>query len=306
METILFVNQISKSFGKTDVLKNVSFELKKGRIYGLIGANGAGKTTIMKCITGLTFPSSGEMTLFGETSNARLQSMRNRVGSMIEAPALYLHMTAYENLHLLRLLRGIPNDEMITPLLETVGLEHVGNKKAKDFSLGMKQRLGIAMALLSSPELLILDEPVNGLDPIGVVEIRQLLKKLCEERGITILISSHNLPELYQTATDYIIIHKGELVKQMTASELDEQCKQYISIRCEDSAHCVRVIEDVLKLTQYKVMPNGEIKLYEGFNELSKISTSLVQNGVALTKFNLEGDTLEDFFVSLIGGEAHV
>ena len=148
--------------------------------------------------------------------------------------------------------------------------------------------------------------PVNGLDPIGVVEVRQLLKKLCEERGITILISSHNLPELYQTATDYIIIHKGELVKQMTASELDEQCKQYISIRCEDSAYCVRVIEDVLKLTQYKVMPNGEIKLYEGFNELSKISTSLVQNGVALTKFNLEGDTLEDFFVSLIGGEAHV
>ena len=153
METILFVNQISKSFGKTDVLKNVSFELKKGRIYGLIGANGAGKTTIMKCITGLTFPSSGEMTLFGETSNARLQSMRKRVGSMIEAPALYLHMTAYENLHYLRLLRGIPNDEMITPLLETVGLEHVGNKKAKDFSLGMKQRLGIAMALLSSPEV---------------------------------------------------------------------------------------------------------------------------------------------------------
>ncbi len=306
MKTILQMNQISKRYGKVDVLKNVSFELKKGRIYGLIGANGAGKTTIMKCIAGLTFPTSGEMTLFGETSNAKLQMMRKRVGSMIEAPALHLHMTAYENLHYQRLLRGIPNDEAIMPLLATVGLENVGNKKAKDFSLGMKQRLGIAMALLVSPELLILDEPVNGLDPIGVVEIRQLLKKLCEEREITILISSHNLPELYQTATDYIIVHKGELVKKMTASELDEECKQYIAIRSEDSAQCVRVLEDVIGLTQFKVMPNGEIKLYEGYDELSKLSTTLVQNGVALTKFNLEGDTLEGYFVSLIGGEARV
>ncbi|MER1999509.1 MAG: ATP-binding cassette domain-containing protein [Lysinibacillus sp.] len=295
-KTILKTENITKRYKKHTVLHNVSITCEKGKIYGLIGVNGAGKSTLMKCIAGLTFPTAGVITFRENT----------RVGCMIEAPAIDLNLTAKENLRAQRYLLGIPNASVEQELLETVGLTQAGNKKAKNFSLGMKQRLGIALALLPNPELLILDEPINGLDPIGVVEIRQLLKKLCTEREMTIIVSSHNLPELYQTATDYFIIHKGRLVKELTLEQLDEACKQAIVIRSTDTAQTVSVLEEQLGLTDYKVMPDGAVKIYEGLDHLADISKQLVTSGVGLTFFGVQGDTLENYFLTLIGGEQHV
>lgn len=297
MQTILKVENMTKRYKKHTVLDNISFSCERGKIYGLIGVNGAGKSTLMKCLTGISFPTEGKIQfpLGGRTS----------IGCMIEAPALDFNLSAQQNLKAHRLLLGIPNEEMESELLEIVGLTQAGNKKAKDFSLGMKQRLGIALALMANPELLILDEPINGLDPIGVVEIRQLLKKLCAEREMTIIVSSHNLPELYQTATDYFIIHKGKLVKELTLEQLDEACKHAILIRSENPALCANVLEQQ-GFTEFKVLPDGTVKLYEGLDRLGEISTTLVQQGVVLTFFGIQGDTLENYFLTSIGGEANV
>lgn len=297
MQTILKVENMTKRYKKHTVLDNISFSCERGKIYGLIGVNGAGKSTLMKCLTGISFPTEGKIQfrLGGRTS----------IGCMIESPALDFNLSAQQNLKAHRLLLGIPNEEMESELLEIVGLTQAGNKKAKDFSLGMKQRLGIALALMANPELLILDEPINGLDPIGVVEIRQLLKKLCAEREMTIIVSSHNLPELYQTATDYFIIHKGKLVKELTLEQLDEACKHAILIRSENPALCANVLEQQ-GFTEFKVLPDGTVKLYEGLDRLGEISTTLVQQGVVLTFFGIQGDTLENYFLTSIGGEANV
>jgi len=281
----------------------VSITLKAGRIYGLIGKNGAGKSTLMRLITGLSFPTSGSIELFGHSGEKALQTERKRLGSMIEYPSLTLNMTARENLKLHRIMRGIPNKEVEDELLELVGLADTGKKKAKNFSLGMKQRLGIAIALLSSPELLILDEPINGLDPLGVVEIRNLLKQLCEERHITILISSHNLPELYQVATDYIIINNGEIKQALTLEQLDEFSKRHILISCNNLEKLVSVLEMELLTSNYKVMPNKTVKLYDFLDEKERVSRVLFENGIIITHFSSEGDTLEDYYVSVIGGD---
>ncbi|WP_336045915.1 ATP-binding cassette domain-containing protein [Solibacillus ferritrahens] len=294
--TILKAENITKCYKQQTVLDNVSITCEKGKIYGLIGVNGAGKSTLMKCIVGLTFPTAGVITFEPNT----------RVGCMIEAPAIDLSLSAKDNLKAQRLLLGIPNANVESELLETVGLTNAGTKKAKDFSLGMKQRLGIALALLPNPELLILDEPINGLDPIGVVEIRRLLKKLCTEREMTIIVSSHNLPELYQTATDYFIIHQGRLVKKLTLEQLDEACKQAIVIRSTNTVLTVNVLEQQLDVTNFKVMPDESVKVYEGLDRLAEISTKLVENGVGLTFYGIQGDTLENYFLSLIGGGQHV
>jgi len=305
-ETILKTNQLTKIYKKQTVLHDVSIELKEGRIYGLIGENGAGKSTLMKIISGISFQTEGSFELFGKSTEKEIQQQRKRIASMIEQPAISPDMTAKGNLKYQRLMRGIPNEELEDEILQLVGLTSTNNKKAKHFSLGMKQRLGIAIALLTNPELLILDEPVNGLDPIGVVEIRQLLTRLCEERQMTILISSHNLPELYQTTTDYIIIHKGKIMKQMTQQQLDEECRHYIRIGCIAPEKCAHVLETILKTQNFQVMPNKTIKLYDFLENLGDVSTALFENGVTLTEFSLQGDTLENYFLTLIGGEHHV
>jgi len=209
---VLKTNSLTKSYQGVNALHDISVTLEAGKIYGLIGQNGAGKSTLMRIVAGHSFPTSGSIELFGHAGEKALQQERKRLGCMIEYPSLTPNMTAKENLKLHRIMRGIPNNEIEDELLELVGIPDTKKKKAKNFSLGMKQRLGIAIALIGNPEFLILDEPINGLDPLGVVEIRNLLKKLCEERHLTILISSHNLPELYQLATNYIIINKGEIM----------------------------------------------------------------------------------------------
>lgn len=301
-EYILKTNNLTKTYNGTNALKDVSVALKKGRIYGLIGKNGAGKSTFMKLVTGLSFPTGGSIELFGSTGEKNLQNARKRIGSMIEYPSLVLNMTAKENLRLHRIMRGIPNEEVEDELLKLVGLLDTKKKKAKNFSLGMKQRLGIAVALLGNPELLILDEPINGLDPVGVVEIRNLIKRLCEERHMTILISSHNLPEMYETATDYIIINEGKVKQTLTLQELEEKCKHYILLRSTEPEKMVSILEMKLHTTNYRVMHDKSVKLYDHLDDREKIGTTLFENGIIVTNFSSGGDTLEDYFISIVGG----
>lgn len=301
-EYVLKTKNLSKKFSNSTVINNVNISLEAGKIYGLIGQNGAGKTTLMRIITTLSFPSNGEIELFGVSKSKEIRSQLKRVGSLIEYPSLNGAMTAKENMRLHRIIRGIPNKEIDNELLELVGLNETGKKKVKDFSLGMRQRLGIAIALIGNPELLILDEPVNGLDPVGVVEIRNLIKKMNEERNMTILISSHNLPELYQTATNYIIIDKGEVKKTLTMSELDECCKHHILIETDEVDKLTTILETKLKTNNYKVMPNKSIKLYDSFEDRKKLSKIIYENGVIPTTIALQGDTLENYFLSVIGG----
>lgn len=299
---ILETTQLTKTYGRNTVVRNVSLTVERGHIYGLIGTNGAGKSTLMKMICGFTTPTSGHIRLFDDIN---LQKQQQKTGSMIEAPALIEHMTAQENLRHARLLRGIPNAALETELLSLVGLPDVAHKKTKDFSLGMKQRLGIALSLVGNPDFLLLDEPVNGLDPIGVVEIRKLLKKLVEEREMTILISSHNLPELFQTATDYFIMHKGELVQTLTHEALEKACQHYLYIESDNTAHTVTVLEG-LGYEQLIVLENGGIKVLDTIASLSDLSRQLIEAGALLKAFYRHGDTLENYFLSVIGGAAHV
>jgi len=301
-EYILKTNKLTKRYHGVNVLKEVQVTLEAGKIYGLIGQNGAGKTTLMRLISGLAFPTKGNIELFGHSSEAILQSERKRLGCMIEYPGFIPYMTAQENLTYHRIIRGEPSKTIVSELLKMVGLNDTGKKKAKNFSLGMKQRLGIAIALLGEPELLILDEPINGLDPIGVVEIRGLLTRLCEERQMTILISSHNLPELYQMATNYLIIHQGKIKQSLTLEELEENCKHHILIGCDQPEKLVSILEMQLGTTNYKVMPDKTIKLYDYLDNKNLVASTISDNGIIVTNFSLEGDTLEDYFISVIGG----
>ncbi len=301
-EYVFKANNLTKSYNGIKSLSDVSLTLEEGKIYGLIGQNGAGKTTLMRIIAGHSFPTSGSIELFRNAGEKALQKERKRLGCMIEYPSITLNMTAKENLRLYRVMKGIPNKEIEDELLELVGLSETGKKKAKNFSLGMKQRLGIAIALIGNPEFLILDEPINGLDPMGVVDIRNLLKKLCEDKQMTILISSHNLPELYQTATDYIIIHKGEIKQTLTHSELEEKSKHHILIKCDEPEKLARVLEMKLNTTNYKVMPDKSVKLYDYLDDKKTVAKAIYDNEIIVTNFSVEGDTLENFFISVIGG----
>ena len=297
-------NRLSKSYGGAVALRDVSISLAPGRIYGLIGQNGAGKTTLMRLLTGLTLPDSGSLSLFGR--QGAQQEERKRVGCIIEQPGFIPYLSAKENLRYYRTLRGVPNPETEDELLKLVGLGDAGRKKARQFSLGMKQRLGIAIALAGSPDLLILDEPVNGLDPLGVIEIRNLLKQLTAERGITTLVSSHNLPELYQTVTDYIIIHKGSIRRTLTQEQLDGECKRHILIRCSQPEKLAGVLESELGSSRFRVMPDRSVKLYDFVGETDKVAEAMHRHGIVASQFSVEGDTLENFYISVIGGEDHV
>jgi len=298
---ILETKNLSKCYKSQMALSHVNLRLERGRIYGLIGKNGAGKTTLMRMITGLGFPTEGTIELFGKSSRKE-QEAEKRIGSLIEHPGLVGGMTAKENMHLQCLMKGFPNYEVEEELLERVGLDDVGKKKVKNFSLGMKQRLGIATVLIGNPELLMLDEPINGLDPSGVIEIRSLLKKLREYENKTILISSHNLPELYQVATDYIIIHNGEIKEIISHEDLEERCKCYISLESTDVNHLTTVLERKLKTGHFKVMPDNSVKLYDLLEERERLGQTLFDNGVVVTKFAVIETSLEDYFMSVIGG----
>lgn len=295
-------NGLTKTYNKTKALSNICLTVQKGRIYGLIGQNGAGKTTLMRVITGLASPTCGSYELFGQTSEKGIREARRRIGCSIECPSIIGSMSAKENIAFHRVLKGMPNKVREDELLELLGIGGTGGKKAKNFSLGMKQRLGIANALIGSPEFLILDEPINGLDPMGIIEVRNLLTDLCRNHGITVLISSHNLPELYQVATDYIIMHRGEIIRTLTAAELDEECRQYIVIRGTDAGRLANVIETKLNTSDFKVMPDKSIQLYDFIDNVEFVAETLHRNDIVVLQLSIGGASLENYFTNLIGG----
>ncbi|WP_099157733.1 ABC transporter ATP-binding protein [Virgibacillus ndiopensis] len=298
---ILKTNHLSKKYHHTTALNKVNLSIKKGSIYGFIGQNGAGKSTLIRLVCGLANPTTGTIELFGENNERELIEFRKRIGTIIEGPALYPNMTAAENLEAHRLLKGIPGKDCIAKTLTLVGLLDTGKKKAKNFSLGMKQRLGLAIALLGDPEFLILDEPVNGLDPMGVVEIRELLKKLNQEYGITILISSHILSELHLLATHYGIIHNGELLEQLSAKELDEKCQQYLHIKVNNPNKAATVIERHFETQDFEVMPDGSIRLFASVDLPGQVSKALADEGLVIEQFMPMGEDLETYFANRIG-----
>jgi len=301
-ETIFEARNLTKKYRNVTALDHVNFTLRRGEIYGFIGENGAGKTTTIRLITGLSFPTEGSITLFGKSGEKELQKQRARIGCIVETPALYKSMTAEQNLEAQRIQCGIPDRECIGKTLKLVGLSDTGKKTVRHFSLGMRQRLGIAMALLSDPEFLILDEPTNGLDPSGIVEMRELMKRLNIERGITILVSSHILSELYRTATRYILLHKGRVLEELTQNELDENCKRHIAIKTNDAAKTVTVLESMLHTSNFQVMPDGTVRLYDCLDKIEDVARVLSQAGLLVTGLSLAGDSLEDYFLNKIGG----
>jgi len=301
--TVLRTQNLTKRYGGKAAVDNVSLTIEQGDIFGLIGQNGAGKTTFMRLITSLSRPDSGEIELFGATTPAKLTAARTRTGSVIETPALFHNLTAVQNLEYYRLQRGIAEKGRVQEVLETVNLTNTGNKKFKDFSLGMKQRLGLAVALLSHPDFLILDEPTNGLDPTGIVETRDMIKRLNQE-GITILLSSHILTELAQVANKYAIIHHGKLIKTLTLEQLHEECKQALSITVDDAAKAAVVLETALGIRDYKQVSSNELRVYEYLHDPSELSFQLNHAGVRVASIQSVGDSLEEYYVKMIGGNA--
>lgn len=299
---VLKTHNITKKYGQQLAVNNINMTIKKGDIYGFIGRNGAGKTTLIRLITGLIHKTNGELELFGASSEAELNTARAMVGSLIETPAFYGSMTARENLEVSRLVRNIPGKACIDEVLKLVGLEDTGKKKVKNFSLGMRQRLGIANALLGNPRLLILDEPINGLDPMGIVEIRELLKKVNREKDVTILISSHILGELSELATCYGIISEGKLIEEISAEALKEKCRQYIELKVDDTARTVALIEKELQITNYEVLENKTIKIFEHLDSVGKINSVISRGGVIVERIGVTGENLEEYFVNRVGG----
>ncbi|MBQ8967828.1 ABC transporter ATP-binding protein [Ruminococcus sp.] len=303
---ILQTNGLSVKYGSFTALDNVSICLKEKHIYGFIGENGAGKTTLMKVLTGLIYPTSGDFSLFGKNDEKDIMKMRRRIGSTIEAPTLYPNYTAYQNLELQRVLIGNPDKGVCDRLLELVGLKDVRSKKVKKFSMGMKQRLGIALALVGKPELLILDEPINGLDPKNISELRVLLKRLNEENDVTLFISSHILNELYLLATDYYIIHRGRMIESLTHDELDAKCRQYIKIKTAELPRCITVIENGLDEPEYKVIDDETMQLFSHTDKAEAVAKLLMENMIVTREFSVTEQSLEEYFLRLTGGAENV
>lgn len=301
-EVVLKTYNITKKYGEQLAVDNVNMTIKKGDIYGFIGQNGAGKTTLIRLITGLIHKSGGEIELLGANEENELNKARTMVGSLIETPSFYTNMTARENLEVSRLVRNIPGKKCIDEVLELVGLKDVEKKKVKNFSLGMRQRLGIANALMGNPKLLILDEPINGLDPMGIVEIRELLKKINKEKDMTILISSHILSELSELATTYGIISNGKLIEEITAKQLSEKCRQYIDLRVDDTARAVILLERELGISDYEVLEDSNIKVFSNLDNVGEVNSLLSRSGIIVESISVKGENLEEYFMNKVGG----
>ncbi len=298
---VLEMKGISKVYGKKCVVDNFNVAIEKGHILGLIGPNGAGKTTIMKILAGLAGQTNGEISFFGNSTN--LDKNRHRISFMLEAPIIDKSLNARQNMEYVRYVKGVADKRKIDEILEFVGLGNTGKKKAGKFSLGMCQRLGIAMALLTEPEIMVLDEPVNGLDPEGIVEIRHMLKKLSDEKNVTIIISSHILSELSELCTDFSIINHGKLIENFSKEELMAKCRSYFAIKTNDINRTATVIEEKLGTTQYKVIHGDEIHLFDFLGDVEKVSKTITDNGLIITKLSSEGESLEEFYLSKVGAE---
>ncbi len=296
MEYIIETEGLTKRYGKRLCVNNISIHIAKGDIYGFIGRNGAGKTTAMRLILGLARPTSGKIKLFNSDD---LNAQRKKIGSLIEAPGLYKRCSALENMKRFSILYG-GDDKEIEELLSFVGLNGVGNKKVGQFSLGMKQRLGIAIALLGDPEVLILDEPVNGLDPAGIKEVRDLLLKLNKEKNVTIMISSHLLDELAKITTKYGIINNGVLVEEIDAQKLMERCKNNIVISCDRLQEAKELLESELKLTNISIV-NDKLHIVDEIESTDEINTLLVKNDFKVHEITINKNSFEDYFIERLG-----
>ncbi len=299
-ETILKTTNVSKIYGSHKALDKVSIEIKRGMIYGLIGENGAGKSTFMRAIMGLITINEGNIELFGETGVKGLQHARRKMGQSIETPALYPELTARENLKVQAANGGVSERE-INHLLQLMNLTNTGKKKVKNFSLGMRQRLAIATTLMTNPEFLILDEPTNGLDPSGIVEMREIIQRLVTERGITVLLSSHLLDELSQVATYYGILHEGKLISEFSKEELARETRQYIELETTEVQKAV-VVLDELGIKDYEVINGTELNIYERLDDVALINRSLVLADVSVSRIGTTRQKLEDYFLQLTGG----
>lgn len=300
MGIICKLKDVNKIYSKNKVLCNINLRLEEGKVYGFIGRNGAGKTTTMRIITGLAYPTSGQVVLDGETDIKGLTEKRKKIGCIIEGPALNLDMTAKQNLKALCILYGVSFDR-IEKILKLVGLCNESGKKVKHFSLGMKQRLGIGMALVNDPKFLILDEPINGLDPDGILEVRNLIKQISRKRKATILVSSHILSELYQIVDNYILINKGEIIENITHEELTQKTQRYVLITDKDTTKVKHVLKNQLKTDDFKEMEDGTIRVYELAGEVLQIMNLFADNGIDPAGISVSEDSLEEYFFKRIG-----
>ena len=300
-EILIDVKNLEKQYGKQKAVNDVSFQIRKGMICGLVGPNGAGKTTIMKMLGGLVIPTGGTISIFGENDDKSLSKARSRMSFMVETPYAKEKMTAFENLEIQRIQKGIPDKKRIQEVLETVSLTDTGKKPVQNFSLGMKQRLGIANALLSKPEIMVLDEPINGLDPEGIVEIRELLLRLNSEEKITMIISSHILSELSLLCTDYIFLNKGEIIQTVSNAELNRLCREFYRIDTDNNNLAAAILENKLGYSQFEIDNDGSIKLYEGLDDLKEISRTLFENGVTPVGLGINEANLEHYYMNLAG-----
>lgn len=303
MEYVLETNALCKSYGNFKALNNLTMRIPKGSIYGFVGKNGAGKTTLIRLICGLQKPNSGEYLLYGKKYNdPEIGKSRCRTGAVVENPSIYMDMTAMGNLKQQALLLGLPSFQELSDILALVGLQDTGRKKVRAFSLGMRQRLGIAIALVGNPDFLILDEPTNGLDPQGIVEIRELILKLNRERQVTILISSHILDELSRLATHYGFVDKGHLLKELTASELDEACRKCMRATVSNVTALVRVLDSMQ--VSYKILSETAADIYADI-PVSRLALALDKENCEILSLQEHDENLEGYYMELMGGADH-
>ena len=304
MEIVLETNNLEKRYKDFRALNHANIHIEKGAIYGLIGKNGAGKTTLIRIICGLQEPTSGSYIIYGKRNNSTdIINARKRMGAIIETPSIYGEMTARDNIILQYKLVGMPEYDGVNELLKLVGLENTGKKKAKDFSLGMKQRLGIAIALANNPDFLILDEPINGLDPQGIIEIRELILKLNKEKRITILISSHYLDELSKIATHYGFLDSGSIIQEITSEELMKKMEHKLILKVSDEKEFVKYFEK--NKISYEVVDSKTINVYGKYN-LSKFINELSKKNLIADEIHEQQESLENYYMNLIGGGNNV
>ena len=303
MEYVLETNGLSKRYRDFTALNGLNMHIPKGSIYGFVGRNGAGKTTLIRLICGLQEPTSGSFTLYGvKNTDAKIERARRRMGAVVESPAVYPDMTAEENLRQQYLVLGMPSADGIAELLHLVGLNGTGKKKVKNFSLGMRQRLGIAIALAGNPDFLVLDEPVNGLDPQGIIEMRELILKLNREHGITVLISSHILDELSRLATHYGFIDGGRMVKEMSAEELEMRCRKCTRVETTNSKVLARVLDRLG--AEYRVVDDAKVDVFADV-QVTKLAVEALKENCVIYSMKERDESLESFYMNLIGGAHH-
>ncbi|MGG2094043.1 ABC transporter ATP-binding protein [Bacillus sp. S13(2024)] len=302
MSTIIKTTNLTKIYGNQKSVDNLNINVNQGEIYGFIGRNGAGKTTAIRMLLGLIKPTSGKIEIFGEDFFKNQKEILRRIGSIVEVPGFYENLTARENLLINAKIMGVHKKNAIEEALEIVGLQHEIKKLVGKYSLGMKQRLGIARALLHYPELLILDEPTNGLDPIGIKEMRKLIKSLAQERKITILISSHILAEVEQLVDHMGIIHEGKLLEEIALDTLRKTNRQYLEFQVNNDNKAVILLEKQFHIFDYEVHDEGNIRIYSHLGQQGQINKTFVQNDIEVLKIMMSEDRLEDYFTKLVGG----